>query len=340
MAVAKRRCSEFDAALEYVKQSWTVAVHALADEKERMDGSHDVNEASYTGKGKQVAGWDNPDFQHIPPPEDVYSRKMIHGPPLISLFMDLNTNMGNILFNLGRIEEAITSHSHCLRLAETTFEFCPLDSEFRMSFPLSMASRFGNTMMGGVPDFRNPHSQSNSGSAESSSSSIFNDFNYLSPPADRRIHLSYLHYTIIFAQAHSLTHLGTCLQTLGLGDAALQCNSHSLEIVNFYRKYCVVGGNGGPAGIGSSINNGSDSPGPKKSPTISSLDALETSSIVSSAYDEIRRKRSIYTREDQWENQLVQLEATKVFSTTFVDPLQGTILANLANSFCKFQYCC
>ncbi|KAJ3007781.1 UNVERIFIED_CONTAM: hypothetical protein HDU68_003350 [Siphonaria sp. JEL0065] len=367
MAVAKRRCSEFDAALDYVNQAWTVAVRALADEKERMDvwggidrysfpgivisvhdldqdqewvryttAPHEDNEASYTGKGKQVAGWDNPDFQHIPPPEDVDSRKMIHGPPLISLFMDLNTNMGNILFNLGRMEEAITSHSHCLRLAETTFDICPLDSEFRMSFPLSMASRFGNTMVGGIPDFRNPHLQSNSSSG-SSNNPLVNDFNYPSPPADRRIHLSYLHYTIIFAQARSLTHLGTCLQALGLDDAALQCNSHSLEIVNFYRKYCVVGGNGGPAGIGSSIyqnnNNGSESPGPKKSATISSLDALETSSIVSSTHDEIRRKKSIYTREDQWENQLVQLEATKVFLTTIVDPLQGTILANLANSF-------
>ncbi|KAI9335118.1 hypothetical protein BDR26DRAFT_866203 [Obelidium mucronatum] len=257
---------------------------------------------------------------------------MIHGPPLVALFMDMDTNMGNILFNLGHIEEAIDCHTKCLRLADTAFEYCPLDHEFRMSFPLSMSARFGNSMVGGIPDFSGGRF-ANRPQSSGSSQKVFDDPNYPTPPPDRRIQLSFLHLTIILAQARSLTHLAVCFQALGLDDVALQCNSQALEIVNFYRKYCVVGNGEAPPTtpntntptstppINNNNNNTSDP----------SLDKLETDSIVSSS--SVKRKISELSREQRWERQQAQLKTTKAFIKESIDPLQGVILGNLANSF-------
>ncbi|KAJ3071062.1 hypothetical protein HDU98_005885 [Podochytrium sp. JEL0797] len=338
MAVCKRQLSCYEEALGHVQEAWGVSVRALVDEKERLcargmylgdgwmdlvimsldlDKSQDwveyVSSLNHMApendksKGKSPVSIST-DIYHDHDHDDDTHSKTIHGPPLVVLFLDLLTNMGNILYNLGQTEDAIASHSNCLRLAETVFEYFPLDPEFRMSFPLSIAHRFAVGMMGAS----STHATA-SAAAAGSDAAAHHDPNFPNPSKDRKIQLSYLHRSIIHAQARSLTHLAACCQILGLDDAALQCNSHALEIVAFYQKVSVVG-SGGDEGREGEVGGGEGVSG-------------------SSSGGGGEGRKSVGTREGQWKKQQVQLEQTQVYNRDVVDPLKATVLNNFAVSY-------
>ncbi|KAJ3298392.1 hypothetical protein HDU79_010978 [Rhizoclosmatium sp. JEL0117] len=425
LAVSLRQASRYDDALIHIKQAWAVTVCALVDEKKRLDsmgmylgdswmdlvvtildldksedwvrystaGDEPESEEKYTGKGKGVPGrsdtvWSQPDdFNKTAGlPHDPENSKVIHGPPLVVLFLDLTTNWGNILFNLGDMEGSITLHSNCLRLAETVFEYFPLDPDFRMSFPLAMSHRFSTTMTGGLfvnspnleprrrntnhttfnlsstsrvsmddtssiasgttitPSFvtiGNPPPTSSTPPPASSSPSPLEDPHYPNPPKDKRIILSFLHRSIILAQARSLTHLSACCQILGLDDAALQCNSHALEIISFYKKMAVIGAKpltpqqeaeAAAAAEATAASNCKVSLEDSDIAALNTVTSTETgSSRVANSVAAAKRKK--VTLEDMFQAQQARLEKTKLYVKETVDPLQGTILANLAVSY-------
>ncbi|KAJ3012462.1 UNVERIFIED_CONTAM: hypothetical protein HDU68_001175 [Siphonaria sp. JEL0065] len=239
---------------------------------------------------------------------DPVNSKTIHGPPLVVFFLDILTNFGNVLFNLGQIEDSVDSHSNCLRLAENVLEFFPLDTEFRMSFPLAISRRLSAAMTGVKPV------------DEHDEKSFFYDPNFPVPAPNHRIHLSYLHRSIILAQARSLTHLGVCCQTLGLDDAAIQCNSHAFEIVSFYKKYGVIGGVS-PCQVVESAGSGGDE------------DREDAEESISKSLSVKEQRNTDSQKLAQWEIQVEQEEMTRAYTREAVDPLVGTVLANFAASY-------
>ncbi|KAI9335117.1 hypothetical protein BDR26DRAFT_866201 [Obelidium mucronatum] len=263
---------------------------------------------------------------------DPANSKTIHGPPLVILFLDLLTNFGNVLFNLGQIEESIDSHSNCLRLAESVLEYFPLDTEFRMSFPLAVSWRLSAAMTGVIPTPPPPPPAS-----LQQEKSFFHDPNLPIPAPNHKIHLSYLHRSIILAQTRSLTLLGVCCQSLGLDDAAVQCNSHAFEIIAFYKKYSVVGGmascqeveisNGGGGGGSSGGGGEADKEEVEESMKQSSISMKENRKSNANAAGELAQKQA------QWQMQLEQEEKTRVYTRELVDPLIGMVLANFAASY-------
>ncbi|KAJ3298395.1 hypothetical protein HDU79_010981 [Rhizoclosmatium sp. JEL0117] len=275
------------------------------------------------------------------------TNKTIHGPPVVVIFLDLLTNNGNILFETGDLEAAITCHANCLRLAESMLELFPLEVDFRMSFPLSLARRLSAAMTGVIPP---DHDQLSSNTTSLNDRDFFFDPNYPTPTPTHRIRLSYLHRSLINAQARSLTHLGLCCQALGLDDAAIQCNSHAYEIIAFYKKYTVVG----------SIVPGMEVKPPE--PPESVVVAAEAAAAASAAESKVERQEfvdelsssssirdveteSVVAKTSSKKNKIVLplvpwLEAqkemmvkTNVYFKEVVDPTIGAILGNFAASF-------
>ncbi|KAI8608994.1 hypothetical protein BC830DRAFT_1152804 [Chytriomyces sp. MP71] len=342
MAVSKRQCSRLEEALGLIQEAWKVTTRALVAEKRKlaMMGMEDIAsewmeivvtllaldssaewishmeeleqmESTSSGSTSQspTRHFTNNTFSGVPR-DDTDISKVLHGPPIIVLFYDLTTNLGNILFQMGMYEESITQHSNCLRLAETIFEYFPLDTDFRMSFPLSIATRFGTTMASG-------HQQPTDGGS-SSPNAIRTDPNMPSPPKNRRIHLSYLHRSTILAQSRSLTHVAVCSQALGLDDAALQCNSHALEVVAFYARTGVLGG----------VKEGTE---------VRSGYALARygGTVLATTPTVIARNKSQkkFTREEQLRHQEGQKKKMDAFKRETMEPLQASILGNLALSY-------
>ncbi|KAJ3122088.1 hypothetical protein HK100_012129 [Physocladia obscura] len=266
-----------------------------------------------------------------PEPEpDCEQVRVIHGPPIAVLFLDLTSNYGNILYNLGKIDAAFELHSQSCRLAEHILETCPLPQEFRMVFPLSTARRFATPMNGHVPPSTTtatapnqttkqqlhakkpvPHKVAVNNTNLTSTATFnardeatfFKDTNLPTPPRNQRIHLSYLHRSTILALARSLTHIATCLQALGLDDpGAVQCNSHALEIAQFYRDFGVVG-------VTAACQRRDGNEG---------VETLEQ-----------RQK----LREDRWRAQKAMQKDVQRFHGEMMDPFLGVVMMNLAGSF-------
>ncbi|KAI8845619.1 hypothetical protein BJ741DRAFT_585303 [Chytriomyces cf. hyalinus JEL632] len=336
MAVAKRQASRFDDALSRIQEAWGVAVGAVVQEKRRLlaigeeagsdwmelvvdslaldqdaiwvsaiqehhtDGN-DVGGGSSSGGGSSGSEFHKTE----PAPMDDENIRILHGPPIVALFLDLTTNMGNILYNVGYIPESLNQHSSCLRLGESVLEAFPLDAEFRMSFPLSIPNRFATTMTGGLQSAP----VAVPGEPQPAAGAVQPDPNMPAPPLNRRLHLSFLHRTVIIAQARSLTHLAVCCQALGLDDAALQCNSHAHEIVSFYRKFGIIGG----------VRDGTQ---------VVRSEAAETPGAVV-----VRAKSKRIKRDEQFRWQEMQTQKMDVFAKDIIEPLQAGVIANLAMSF-------
>ncbi|KAJ3402263.1 hypothetical protein HDU80_005227 [Chytriomyces hyalinus] len=355
MAVAKRQCSRFEEAITLIQEAWTVTIHALVAEKFKlnamgMDLGSDwmelvVSLLSLDSSAQWITYMEELQNQpveyhasgHLFPHRsdsvgsqsqyETEATKVLHGPPIVVLFFDLTTNLGNILFNLGLYEEAISQHSNCLRLAETVFEYFPLDADFRMSFPLSIAARFKTSMAGGRPDLRPSKSNSDSSTPAADSSSThsgaaagnpLHDPNMPTPPRNRRLHLSYLHRSTILAQSRSLTHLAVCCQSLGLDDAALQCNSHALEIISFYGRVGIIGG----------VKEGTEA---KSGYAL----ARYWTTVKEKGEDAVVRQKSQkrLSRDEQMKWQEEQTKHMDVYKKDAMDPLKACIMGNTAVSF-------
>ncbi|KAJ3231655.1 hypothetical protein HDU81_003594 [Chytriomyces hyalinus] len=339
MAVAKRQVSQFDDALVKVQEAWGVAVgavvqekkrHAMGEEPENMwmefvvvaldlhqdaiwisamqEPSAAAAESNDEGimSGNSASGSELNNCEQTSISEK--NIKILHGPPIVALFLDLTTNMGNILYNAGYITESFLQHSNCLRLSESVLEVYPLDAEFRMAFPLSIPNRFSRTMAGGV--LSNLFAEKGEDQESPAAATFQYDPNMPAPPSSRRLHLSYLHRTVILAQTRSLTHLAVCCQGLGLEDAALQCNSHAHEILAFYRKFGVIGG----------VCEGTE------------VVRRESEETASAAVVRIKTKKRP-KRDEQLKWQEMQMEKTETYMRDTVELLQAGVSANLALSF-------
>ncbi|KAJ3128075.1 hypothetical protein HK100_009399, partial [Physocladia obscura] len=277
-------------------------------------------------------------------PEDVLlNSKIIHGPPIIVLFLDLATNFGNILFNLGQTNAAIQKHSQCLRLTECVFEYLPLEADFRLAFPLSTPNRFTTLMTGQVPAPKTqkpnqpPHSVPSS--ASDPDLNFFPDSNLPNPPVNKRIHLSYLHRSVIVAQSRSLTHLAVCCQSIGLDDSAIQCNSHALEIASFYSRVAIVGG------LTPAQQQDLEDLKTRRSESLAAIlraDSVNSSSPALSRTETIaglvNSKKKMLGREEQWIAQEEQeKKSVAIFLRAAVEPVKAAVYNNLAVSCCEFS---
>ncbi|KAJ3266581.1 hypothetical protein HDU77_000132 [Chytriomyces hyalinus] len=340
MAVAKRQVSQFDDALVKIQEAWGVAVGAVVQEKKRHMAMGEEPEniwmefvvvslalhqdaiwisamqepsattAEANDDGIAASNTSGSSEHHNSEQTSILDKnfKILHGPPIVALFLDLTTNMGNILYNAGYITESFLQHSNCLRLSESVVEVYPVDAEFRMAFPLSIPSRFSRTMAGGI--LSNLFAEKREGQQPTPATTFQYDPNMPAPPSNRRLHLSYLHRVVILAQTRSLTHLAVCCQGLGLEDAALQCNSHAHEILTFYRKFGVIGG----------VFEGTE------------VVRHESEETPNAAVVRVKTKKRP-KRDEQLKWQEMQTEKTETYMRDTFELLQAGVSANLALSF-------
>ncbi|KAJ3355079.1 hypothetical protein HDU83_003976 [Entophlyctis luteolus] len=368
MAVANRRLSRLTEALHCARRAWDTACVAVAKEKRRLmmlgigetDGwmdavisqlqldwayitGDDVNDSRDKGKNPKMdgsgSGWQSPDDDYNDlygdlhsSEEEEQSSKLIHGPPIAVLFLDLTTNYGNVFLDLGDIENAFKKHFECFCLADYILEYVSLEPVFRVELPLPVESRFATAMLGKVAPRATGWSKPAKGTAPSQKRGILQDRGVPDPGPFRRIHLSYVHRACILAQTRSLTHLGACCHLLALDDTAMQCNSQAHVIADFYARYAVVGGltqmqvqeaNAASASAGASgLMRRRDT-----------TKSAESSMSIANTNMDSNGKRKIGRREEQWLAQVEQANKTQLFMKSSMYPLKAAVCANLATSF-------
>ncbi|KAJ3400815.1 Activator of basal transcription 1 [Chytriomyces hyalinus] len=324
MSVAARILSHVDEALQLALLAKSITVHAIATEKLEMI-SRDCNlgsdwmdlgidaldlsaEVEWTCAAREMSVTD---VDLAEQDMDSESVKVLLGPPIVTLLMDILTNVGNALYTLGKTEDALETFAKCLRLAEHCLECVPVPAEFRFTFPLSIAHRFSTRMNGNAK----PRSES---------PSFPPDPNMPTPAPFRRIHLSYLHRSLLIAQARSLTHVGICCHALGLDNEAILCNSHALEMTQFYRKFGVFGYLEKVSN--SALDAKNSSVGSSSSHLHKTENVWDYCSIVvpETGPSKPASKKSI-------RNML--LKGTGAFVKEVVDPLRASVLANIAASY-------
>ncbi|KAJ3111503.1 hypothetical protein HDU96_005656 [Phlyctochytrium bullatum] len=129
------------------------------------------------------------------------------GPPIVVMFMDVATNLGNAYFGIEDMEEALDWHSRCLQLAERVLDEVSLPQSFRKTVAeLSTFSYYA----------ANPALRLNARNTAS------------------QLKLSYLHRSALLAQSRSLSHIGTICQFHGLDDHAFQTQYHASSLLTYY----------------------------------------------------------------------------------------------------------